>query len=78
MSMHTKKSCDFLILLREVLANFVNALQGTDEPIRQGFERIGKYLGVDRIGLILFSEDGFIAKETVYWSSDKWIYDDSA
>lgn len=69
---------DFQVLLSAVLENFVTALRGTNEPIRQGFERIGKYLGVDRMGLILFSEDGFIAQETVYWSSKKWIYDDSA
>lgn len=69
---------DYQILLREVLEDFVKALGGTDEPIRQGFQRIGKQLGVDRIGLILFSEDGLIAKEKVYWNSEKWIYDDSA
>jgi len=74
----TKVIMDYQILLSEVLAGFIQGLQGTDEPIRKGFERIGKYLGVDRIGLILFSADGFIASETVYWNSEKWIYDDSA
>lgn len=69
---------NYQIILREVLEGFIKALQGTNEPIRKGLERIGKYLGVDRIGLILFSADGFIAKETVYWNSEKWIYDDSA
>lgn len=74
----TKEIMEYHILLREVLEGFIQALRGTDEPIRRGFERIGRYLGVDRIGLIVFSEDGFIAKEAVYWNSEKWIYDDSA
>ncbi len=65
-------------LLCEVLEDFIKALGGSDEPIRNGFQRIGQYFEVDRIGGILFSEDGFIAKETVYWNSEKWIYDDRA
>lgn len=62
----------------EVLEEFVKGLRGTDGPIRNGFERIGRYLGVDRIGVILFTTDGFIAKETVYWNSEEWIYDKSS
>lgn len=69
---------DYQRLLLEVLGEFTKALRGNDEPIRKGFEAIGKYLGVDRIGLILFSIDGFTAKETIYWSSEKWIYDERA
>jgi len=78
MPIDTTETIHYQILLSEALEEFIKALRGTDEPIRKGLERIGKYLGVDRIGLILFSADGFIAKETVYWNSEKWIYDDSA
>jgi PAS domain S-box-containing protein len=69
---------EYQLLLSEMAVDFVKALKGNIDSMRTGFERLGRYLGVDRIGLVLFSADGLIAKETVYWNSEKWIYDQSA
>lgn len=75
---YTKEMMEYQILLREVLEESITALGGTDEPIGKGLESIGNYFGVDRIGLILLSGDGYIAKEVIYWNSKKWIYDNNA
>ncbi len=76
--LYAKEMMEYQILLREVLEESLTALGGTDEPIGKGLESIGNYFGVDRIGLILLSGDGYIAKEVIYWNSKKWIYDNNA
>ena len=65
-------------LLGAALTTWIKSLSGAEEPIRQGLGLLGKSLGFDRVGLILFSVDGLMAKTAVYWNSETWIYDQSA
>ncbi|HWR38451.1 MAG TPA: ATP-binding protein [Patescibacteria group bacterium] len=67
--------CDFYRLKSEILTAWIAALNGGEEPVREGLGILGRYGGFDRVGLVLFSPDGLFGQTRVYWNSDRWIYD---
>ncbi|WP_346355591.1 ATP-binding protein [Azotosporobacter soli] len=66
----------YCLLLNEITAIALQGIQGGDESIRSAIGRLGRGIGVERIGLLLFSADGLSARRRIYWSSERWLYDE--
>ncbi len=66
----------YCLLLNEITAIALQGIRGDDASIRSAFERLGRGIGVERIGLVLFSADGLSARRRIYWNSERWLYDE--
>lgn len=75
---NTPSAHSYQTLLYEILQEIVRCVEERPvEKLQAVFSRLGHFLGFDRIGLILLTEDGLMAKQLISWSSENWLYDES-
>lgn len=72
-----KRTARYKKKLYEILAESIDPLKEED-GICDALERLGKQIGVERIGIVLFGPDGLTVRKSLYWSSERWIYDERA
>ena len=62
-------------------SNIIACLQGiatARHDFALGLGCLGRLLGVDRIGVVLFGKEALTVNYEMYWNSEKWLYDENS